>query len=660
MARTGIFICHCGSNIASIVDVVALENAARTFPNVMFAVTQKYACSQPGQNAIRDAVKEHDLDRIVIAACTPGMHEETFRKVLTACGLNPYMLEIANIREQCSWVHNDKEKATEKAIDLMRMKAAKIAKNQPLFSASIPVKKHALIIGGGIAGVQAAIDIADAGYPVTLVEREPSIGGKMVMLDKTFPTLDCAACICTPKMTEAGSHPNINLMTSSEVISVSGYIGNFEATIKTKARYVDHDTCNGCGLCETKCPAKATSEFEQGIAPRKAIYKLFPQAVPSKPVIDPGACLKLTEGKCGVCQTICPCGSIKFDDVEKETTENYGAIIVATGYELIDWGSAYPEYGGGRYKDIISGLQFERLANASGPTEGKIKRLSDGKEPETVVIVKCVGSRDFAKAKPYCSRACCMYAAKHAHQVIDKIPGAKVFIFYIDVRTPGKRYEEFYNRTLEDGAVYVRGRVSKIYEEGGKLICKGEDTLLGRQVIVEADLVVLETAMTPSVGSAELTGILNISKDSDGWLNEAHPKLRPVETNTAGVFLCGTCQGPKDIPDTVAQSSAAAVKVCSLFSKDELKTNPMIANVKDDICIGCGICEGICPFKAIDLNEVPGFYQGKRVTRRVARVNSGLCQGCGACTPVCRNGAIDLLGFTNKQILEEVDALCQV
>ena len=659
MSRIGVFICHCGSNIAATVDVKKVVAAANTMPHVVFAVDNKYTCSEPGQQAIKDAIAEHDLDRIVIGSCSPRMHENTFRKMLSQTKINPYMLEIANLREQCSWVHTDMEKATEKAIDLVKMSIAKVDKNQPLFNSSIPINKRALVVGGGIAGIQAALDIADAGYPVTIVEKEPSIGGKMVMLDKTFPTMDCSACICTPKMVDSGQHPNITLMTSCEIDNVTGYIGNFEVTIKQKVRYVNHNICTGCGICETKCPSKVISEFEQGMGVRKAIYKPFAQAVPAKPVIDSEHCRKLNgTAKCGVCQSVCPQGCINFEDTDKFITETYGAIILATGYELIDWTSLYGEYGGGLYPDVITGLQFERLVNASGPTEGHILRPSDGEEPKTVVIVKCVGSRDPNKGKGYCSRACCMYGAKHAHQVLDKIPGATCYVFYIDVRTPGKAYEEFYLNTLKDGAVYLRGRVAKIYQEGKKLICNGEDSLIGKKVTIEADMVVLETAMVPSKGIEKVAGLMSVSRDADNWLNEAHPKLRPVETHTGGIFLAGTCQGPKDIPDTVAQASAAAVKVCGLFSKDKMETSPMISLVDKEKCAGCGQCVNICPYKAITMVEIETKEHGKKGTRLIAEVNSGLCQGCGACAAACRSGSIDLLGFTNRQILEEVDALC--
>ncbi|MDR2493498.1 MAG: CoB--CoM heterodisulfide reductase iron-sulfur subunit A family protein [Coriobacteriales bacterium] len=659
MSRIGVFICHCGSNIGATVDVPKVVEAARTLPHVVYADDNKYTCSDPGQQSIRDAIEEHDLDRIVIASCSPRMHELTFRKMLHQTRINPYLLEIANIREQCSWVHKDIEAGTAKAIDLVRMAAAKIDRDTPLYTTTIPVNKRALVIGGGIAGMQAALDIADAGYPVTLVEKEPSLGGKMVMLDKTFPTMDCSACICTPKMAEVGTHPRIEVRTCAEVEKVAGYVGNFEVTIREAPKHVDYELCTGCGLCESKCPTKITSEFDQGLGKRKAIYKPFAQAVPSKPTIDAAHCRKINEGKCGVCEKLCPTGAIRFDDEEKRSTETYGAIIVAIGYQLIDWADLYGEYGGRvASPNVITGLQFERLVNASGPTEGHIQRPSDGTEPKSVVIVKCVGSRDPHKGKAYCSRACCMYGAKHAHQYLDKVPDGRCYVFYMDVRTPGKGYDEFYMNTQRDGAVYLRGRVSKIYEQGGKLVCLGEDTLAGATVQVEADLVVLETAMVPADDADRLGSMLGVTRDKDLWLSEAHPKLRPVETNSGGVYLAGTCQGPKDIPDTVAQASAAAMKVCILFSKDELESNAMIAGSDVGLCNGCGACVAICPYQAVTLEEVTRRENSVMVTRTVSNVNPGLCQGCGACTVACKPGAMDLKGFSDEQIMREVEALC--
>jgi heterodisulfide reductase subunit A len=658
MSRIGVFICHCGSNIAGTVDVAAVVEAARALPNVVFASDNKYTCSDPGQQSIKDAILAHNIDRVVIASCSPRMHELTFRKMLKDTSVNPYLLEIANIREQCSWVHKDKSVGTAKAIDLVKMATAKVGRDTPLYTTTIPVHKRALVIGGGIAGMQAALDIADAGYQVTIVEKEPSLGGKMVMLDKTFPTMDCSACICTPKMADVGAHPQIQTKTLTEVEHVSGYVGNFQVTLRERAKYIDYSVCTGCGACEEKCPAKVSSEFEQGLGTRKAVYKPFAQAVPPKPTIDAAHCRKLTQGKCGVCEKICPTGAIRYDDSDRFSTETYGAIVIAIGYELIQWQELYPEYGGGSYPDVISGLHFERLVNASGPTEGHILRPSDGSEPKSLVIVKCVGSRDPAKGRGYCSRACCMYGAKHAHQYLDKVPDGRCYIFYMDVRTPGKGYDEFYMNTQHDGAVYLRGRVSKIFAQDGKLVCWGEDTLAGQPVQVKADMVVLETAMVPVAAANPLGSMLGVTRDKDLWLTEAHPKLRPVETNSAGVYLAGTCQGPKDIPDSVAQASAAAAKVCILFSKDELESNAMIAASNPALCNGCGACEAICPYTAITLEDVQLRENSQKVTRRISKVNPGLCQGCGACTVACRPGAMDLRGFSDEQIMREVDALC--
>ncbi len=459
-------------------------------------------------------------------------------------------------------------------------------------------------------------------------------------------------------MVAAAQHPHIKLMTYSEVVKVDGYIGNFEITVKQKARYVDHEKCTGCGTCWEKCPSKTPSEYNLGLGARKSIYVSFPQAVPNKPVIDRNSCRYLNSGKCGVCSKICPAGAIDYQQEDQLIKINAGAIVMATGYDLFPWEEAYGEYGYGRYPDVITGLQFERMSNASGPTGGKILRPSDGKEPKNVVFVKCVGSRDDTKGKSYCSRTCCMYTAKHAHQVLDKIPGSRAFVFYMDVRTPGKAYEEFYMRSVQEGAQYIRGRVAKIYLSGDKLMVKGADTLLGMPVELEADLVVLATAMTPSRGYDEIARTVGFSTDKDGFFQEAHPKLRPMETNTAGVFLAGACQGPRDIPDTVAQASGAAMKVCALLSKERLETEPMVSSVNQSLCSGCMECARVCPYKAIEEGGVSERSGGKTIERRVASVNTGLCQGCGCCTVACRSGAINLLGFTNEQLLAEVDALC--
>ncbi len=435
-------------------------------------------------------------------------------------------------------------------------------------------------------------------------------------------------------------------------------MGNFDVTIRKRARLVKEELCTGCGTCWEKCPQKVTSEFDQGLGQRKAISIPFPQAVPAVPVIDKQNCRLFTRGRCGICQKVCPRNAVDYEQQDEIIQDRFGAIVMATGFDLIDWTKVYGEYGAGELPDVITGLQFERMNNASGPTGGKIVRPSDGKEPKTVVFIKCVGSRDDAKAKGYCSRACCMYTAKHAHQVIEKIPDGKAIVFYMDIRTPGKAYEEFMAKTVHEGALYLRGRVSRIFQQGEKLIVRGEDTLIGKQVEVQADMVVLATAMVPSAGHEGIAKMIGVSMDKDGWYQEAHPKLRPVETFTAGVFLAGACQGPKDIPDTVAQASGAAMKVAALFSKTEMATDPMTSQINEATCSGCGLCVPVCPYKAIELKTITERVHGHQQHRQVASVNSGLCQGCGACTVACRSGSANLKGFTDEQILAEVDAVC--
>jgi heterodisulfide reductase subunit A len=460
-------------------------------------------------------------------------------------------------------------------------------------------------------------------------------------------------------MVAVAQHPNIELITYAEVTKVTGYIGNFNITIKKKAKYVDWDACTGCGTCIEKCPTKKIKdEFELGLGLRTAIHKVYPQAVPGKPYIDAEHCTKLTKGKCGVCEKVCPTKAVKFDDKDEYITREVGAIVMATGYDLFNWEEAYGEYGYGKYPDVISSLHFERLVSAGGPTGGKIKRPSDGKEPKSVAFIKCVGSRDDTKGKSYCSRACCMYTAKHAYQVKDKIADSEAYVFYMDVRTAGKNYEEFYQRSLNAGAKYIRGRVSKIYPRGDRLVLKAEDSLIGLPIEVEADMVVLATAMVPSVGSGDLARTIGFSTDKDGFYQEAHPKLQPVETFAAGVFLAGACQGPKDIPDSVAQASAAAAKVMGLLAKTELATEPMVSEVDTNKCSGCGLCVPICPYNAITLEEIQERGHHGPIKRNVAQINSSLCQGCGACVPACRSAALNTKGFTDEQLVAEVDALC--
>ena len=651
--RIGVFICHCGSNIAGTVDCAKVAEIARSYPDVVYATDPMYTCAEPGQAAIEAAIHENKLDGVVVASCSPRMHEPTFRRTVERAGLNRYMLEMANIREHVSWIGRDKEANTNKAAELVRLAVEKLRNNKPLLAKKFDVTKRVLIIGGGVAGIQAALDCAEGGVPVVLVEREATIGGKMAKLDKTFPTVDCSACILGPKMVDVAQPPNITLYAYSEVEDVSGYVGNFTVKIRKRSTYVDWSLCTGCGACTEKCPAKKTPDaFNELTGNTTAITIAFPQAIPKKAVINPQFCRQLTKGKCGVCAKVCPTGAIKYDMEDEIVTEEVGSIVAATGYDLMDW-TVYQEYGGGAYPDVITSLQYERLLSASGPTGGHIKRPSDGKEPQNIVFIQCVGSRDKSIGRPYCSGFCCMYTAKQAILTKDHIPDSKSFVFYMDIRAPGKMYDEFTRRAMEEyGTEYIRGRVSQIYPDGqGQLAVLGVDTLLGRPVEVHADLVVLAVGIEASKGAPQLAEKLRISYDSYGFFMESHVKLKPVETNTAGVFLAGVCQGAKDIPASVAQGSAAAAKVLALFAKDKLESDPQIAQVDIRRCVNCGKCIRCCPFGAIKEVEIRG--EGK------AQVIETVCQGCGLCTSTCPQGAIQLSHATDNQILAEVNALCQ-
>ncbi len=664
MQRIGVFVCHCGTNIAGTVDVKAVAEALKNEPGVVFSADYQYMCSQAGQDMIRQAVIDNRLTGFVVCSCSPRMHEATFRKTAAAAGLNPYMVEIANIREQCSWVHKDMEIGTEKAIILAKAAVAKVNLNAPLTPGESPVTKRALVIGGGIAGIQTALDIADAGFEVDIVETKPTIGGKMAQLDKTFPTLDCAACILTPKMVEVAQNEKIRIFSYSEVTDVKGFVGNFDVTIKRKARYVKEEVCTGCGLCTEKCPQKnVPNEFNLGMDNRRAIYIPFAQAVPKVATIDPRYCTKLKTGKCGVCSKVCTAGAIDYEAKDEYIEEKYGAIVAATGFNPISM-EKFDEFAYSQSKDVITSLELERLMNAAGPTGGTLLRPSDGEHPHTIVFVQCVGSRCDAcaeKGKEYCSKICCMYTAKHAMLIRDKYPDTDVYVFYIDVRTPGKNFDEFYRRAVEEyGVHYIKGMVGKVSPEGKKLKVQASDLLDGRQLHIDADLVVLAAAIEPDKSARPLATMLTASMDTNDFFTEAHPKLRPVESPTAGVFLSGACQGPKDIPETVSQAGAAASKVIGLLCKDKLTCNPCVAHSDEMMCNGCSTCEKVCPYGAITYVEKE-FRMPDRTTkvRRVAVVNEAVCQGCGACTVACMSGAMDLRGFTNKQIMAEVDAICK-
>lgn len=671
MERIGVFVCHCGTNIAGTVDVAKVAEELGKVNGVVYSTHYTYMCSSAGQKIIEDHIKDDKLTGVVLCSCSPRMHEKTFRACAERAGLNPYKVEVANIREQTSWVMKDMEKATEKAIALGKAAVAKSILDTSLIPGETPVTKRALVIGGGIAGITAALDIADAGFPVDIVEKKPTVGGKMAMLDKTFPTLDCASCIVTPKMTEVSQNANIRILSYSEVVGVKGYIGNFSIDIKRHARFVDETKCTGCGECIEKCPMKKVpNDFNLNLNTKKAIYIPFAQAVPKVATIDSSYCLhmqSLAKGKnnvCGMCEKTCGAGAINFNQKDEVMTEKYGAIIVATGYNPIDL-QKFDEFAYSQSPDVVSSLEFERLCNASGPTNGHLLRPSDGKEPKTIVFVQCVGSRcsaDSTKGHEYCSKVCCMYTAKHAILTRDHYPETNCYVFTIDVRAPGKNFDEFYRRAVEQyGVHYIKGMVGKVTPlSDGTLDVQGSDLILDKQLHIKADMVVLAASIEADKSARPLATMLTTSMDNNDFFLEAHAKLRPVESPTAGIFLAGCCQGPKDIPETVAQSSGAAAKAICLLVKDKLKNNPCTANPDENACNGCGQCENVCPYGAI--SYIQKDFRGPNrttITRRISQVNSAMCQGCGACTVACPSGAMDLKGFSNKQIMAEVDAVCQ-
>ncbi|MBS3794709.1 MAG: CoB--CoM heterodisulfide reductase iron-sulfur subunit A family protein [Candidatus Thorarchaeota archaeon] len=643
--RIGVFICHCGSNIAGVVDVEKVVEEVKDLPNVVHAEDYKYVCSKPGQQIITDRIKEERLDRVVIAACSPRMHERTFRETMRNAGLNPYKLEIANIREHNSWIHADEpEAATEKAIDLVRMAIARDRLLEPLEEPEVEIEKSTMVVGAGIAGISAALDLANGGFTVYLIEKEPSIGGNMARIDKTFPTLDCSSCILTPRMAEVEAHPNIELITMAEVEKVDGYVGNFDVTVKQKPRYVDVEKCTSCGDCADVCPVDVPADFDANLTYRNAIYVPFAQAVPSAYILDMDSCLGVDVVRCGKCQNECEAEAINYDDKERLIEFTVGTIIVATGYSVFD-ATEKQEYGYLEFPNVVNIMEVERMLSSSGPTQGHVVRPSDLAEPEKIVYIQCVGSRD-QQTNQYCSRVCCMTAIKQARMLRDKT-GADIYIFYIDLRTFGKGYEEFYEETAEAGVNFIRGRVGEIQQDDRtyNLIVRGEDTLLSKPMeLEEVDLVVLSTGVVAPQSVDNVAKVLNLSRSPDGFLLEAHPKLRPVETFGEGVFIAGMAQGPKDIPDTVAQAKGAASGAMALMGRGKITLEPYYSVVDEDKCAGCHMCISVCPYNAIAANE-----------RNHAEVNPALCKGCGTCTAACPNGAITSQHYTDGQISAMID-----
>ncbi len=654
--RIGVYICHCGSNINGVVDCPAVRGFAEAElagRGVVVARDYKFMCSSLGQELIEKDIAELGLDRVVVGACSPHMHEATFRGACARAGLNPYLSELVSLREQDSWVHTDTVAATEKAKAIIASGVERVRHHEPLEPLRVPIDPATLVVGGGIAGIQASLELADAGHQVYLVERQPSIGGHMAQFDKTFPTLDCAACILTPRMVTVGNHPNIELLTWSEVTSVAGYVGNFTVTVRKHARYVDTELCTGCGICQEKCPSRQVDgRFEAGIGYRKVVYTPFPQAVPKYPVIDLQNCTYAVKGTCKACQLLCPTGAIDFTQQDEDVTFTVGNIVLATGFELFD-ARRIEQYGYGRLSNVFTSLEFERLSNAAGPTQGRVVLRDGVTEPASVGIIHCVGSRD-RNTNEYCSAICCMQSLKFAH-LVKEHTGATVYEFYIDLRTPGKGYDEFYQRVQDEGTIFVRGKVAQVTDvlrpdeaaEEGRLIVQVEDTLAARQLRIPVDMVILSCGLEPIHDARDVARMFGITCSSDGWIIEKHPKLDPVATMTEGVFAAGCATGPKDIPSSVAQGSAAAARILGRIGAGEMLLEPVRARVDEARCSGCRICNGLCPFSAITYLADAG----------VSRVNPALCQGCGACVAACPSGAMSGTVFSDEEVLAQIDGL---
>jgi heterodisulfide reductase subunit A len=633
----GVYICHCGSNIAGTIDVDDVRKHAEMLKDVLISRDIPFACGDAGQEQIKKDIAEYKLDRIVVAACSPRLHEVTFRRVLEQSGLNPYLLEMVNIREQGSWVHADKNSlATQKAKDLVAMGVAKAALLSPLEKKALPANKDVLVIGAGVAGIEAALSLADIGVKVHLIEKEPTIGGKMALLNEVFPTNDCSLCVLAPRMSDVQNHPNIMLYTYSEITKIEGRAGNFKVTGVKKPRYIDEKKCKGCiDICAHVCPIDVANQFDFGIGRRKSIYIPFAQAVPQVACIDEH-CVG-----CDLCRLACPAEAVDFSQKAEQFEFNVGAIILATGYQPFD-AKRKEEYGYGRYRDVVTTLQLERMLSAAGPTHGRVISPSTGEDVKSVAFILCVGSRDEQVGNPYCSKVCCMASIKNAIKIQEKYPDAKVSIHYIDIRAGGEMYEEYYKRAQETGVSFVRGRVAEVEESFGRTIIHYEDTLSGEKCSEVYELVVLAVGMEANKDAEALGRMLNLSTRPDRYFQSAHPKMRPVNTHTKGVFIAGCAGGPKEIQVSIEQGSAAAAKAENLLHKGEIEIEPMSAHIIPELCNGCRICETVCELGRI------------RVINGKAHVEEVACRGCGSCSAACPSGAVQIPSFTDEQIMAQI------
>ncbi len=647
--RIGVFVCDCGLNIAGSVDTEEVRKFAETLPGVVVAVRNRYTCSDPGQQEVKKTIIEHKINRVVVASCTPRLHEPTFRACIAEAGLNPYLLEMGSLREHCSWVHlHDRATATAKAKDIVKISVARASLLQPQEEMEIPIKDAALVIGGGVAGIQAALDLADGGHQVYLVEEQASIGGIMAALDKTFPTMDCSICVLGPKMMDVGRHPLIKLLAYSTVEQVSGYVGNFKVKIKRKARYVDEELCTACGKCADVCPVTSPDEFQQGFSTRKGIHIPFAQAVPSAFLIDMNSCLGNNPIACVKCVEACDKHCIDLNAKDTYVDLEVGTIIVATGMGVYD-PTRLTEYGYGQFENIITTMEFERLICGGGPTDGHFVRPSDRTIPKRIGFIQCVGSRTDNRGNPYCSNVCCMNTVKDSLLLLEHHPDTEIFVFYMDMRAFGKGFEDLLRRSRESGVHYVRGLPGEIIQDPvtKNVTVKVENTTVSRLEEYMLDMVVLSVGLEPRSDLKQLATTLNLSQTSDGFLMEAHPKLRPVDAPTPGIFYAGSVEAPKDIKDSVTQAGAAAARSSILLNARKIKGEAIKAQVIQDKCVSCGACAKVCPYGAIKVDVK---------AKTGAQITAAACAGCGTCAAECRFGAITMQHYTDAQINAQIDA----